>query len=84
MMETNYNSFVHVIIYNKIEVLLNLSNFFSTLNFLYNKDVEDLRSFVIIGFESHEVKTESVEPCIDVQSLCLGFTISNVSHLSAL
>ena len=84
MMETNYNSFVRGIICNKIEVLLNLSNFFSALNFVYNKDVEDLHSFGIIGFESHEVKTESVEPCIDVQSLCLGFTISNVSHLSAL
>ena len=41
---------------NKIEVLLdnNLWNcFLYVLNFVYDKDVEDLCSFSIIGFESH-------------------------------
>ena len=30
-----------------------------------------------------EVKTENFEHCIEAQSLCLGFTSSNVPHLSA-
>ena len=29
-----------------------------------------------------EVKTENFEHCIEAQSLCLGFTSSNVPHLS--
>ena len=29
-----------------------------------------------------EVKTKSAEPCIDARLSCLGFTISNVPHLS--
>ena len=29
-----------------------------------------------------EVKTENLEHCIEAQSLCLGFTSSNVPHLS--
>ena len=64
--------------------------FLDLISFLHSsevKDVEDFRSFGIIGFESHfpifdpvdrEVNTESVEPCIGAQSSCLGFTISNV------
>ena len=47
---------------------------------MYDKDVEDLRSLEIIGFEpllkyfdpvDREVKTESVKPCNDAQS-CLS------------
>ena len=54
--------------------------FFSVLNFVYDKDVEDLRSSEIIGFEplskyfdpvDREVETESVKPCNDAQS-CLS------------
>ena len=37
---------------------------------------------IILAMTDKEVKTENFEHCIEAQSLCLGFTSSNVPHLS--
>ena len=37
---------------------------------------------IILAMTDKEVKTENFEHCIEAQSLCLGFTSSNVPHWS--